>query len=513
MKLRTVCLSLAMAIGVFSCRADDQPAVDIPQEIERQVLRLTEGGFWGTVVVARGDQEIYRGTFGLADYRSRPHDEKTRYEIASVSKQFVSVAIYRLAEQGLLDVEDPIGDYFSSLPAPHRDITIHQLLTHTSGLPENFVLPYNSTATRDELIRSMARFDLLAEPGSVYAYCNGGYAVLAALIEIVSGDTFEQYLTDQVFSVAGLEHTSFVGQPVPAGAQDAHRLGRSGYSQIASDWHSGWGYKGMGGIVATADDLLRWTQALADETLLSDESKERMWAPTPVSAYMASGWKLNRLRGQRALTHGGGVEGFGTMLTYLRDEDITIAVLSNNGKHLYGIQALILELLLPIPPVEAVLDARDQELSEHQSVMLHDQVGSIKVRSLPDQSHLELRVVNTREDTPVAILTVPRAAAAFILDEVDALGEPSPSVPLGLRQELGVYFYAYEKDIPVEIDGLKIEVTPGWPRAGPPGAVHEPGIQLWFNHEERMFSPIILRLGHRAANHLAEELREHLREE
>lgn len=512
-KLNTVALSLTLVAGILSHWARAQADVDIANEIERQVLSLTDGGFWGTIVVARGDEELYRGAFGLADYRSRLHSENTRYEIASVSKQFVSVAIFRLAEQGLLDIHDPIGKHFPSLSAPHNQITIYQLLTHTSGLPSDFVLPYNSTATRDELIRSLPQFDLIAEPGTMYVYCNGGYAVLAALIESVSGVMFEQYMKDEVFSVAGLEHTGFVGQPVPEGAEDAHRLNRYGYTRIASDWHSGWGYKGMGGIVATADDLVRWMRALKGDRLLQDTSREMMWKPAPVSEHVACGWILQRLRGQRAVTHGGSVEGFVTLLTSLRDEDLTIAILTNQRRYVYAIQEIILEQLVHIPKLSAVLDARDQELSEHEAVKLRDQVGSIGVRIAPDQSHIELRILNARDDSAVATVNVPFAAARYILNEADALGEPSPSTPPGLRQELGVYFHAYEKDAPVQLDGLKLEIRPGSAKPGVPQAEQEPGMQIWINHEEHMFTPIIIRLGHRGAYQLAEQLRANLPEE
>ena len=505
MKQNTVFV-LLVVVGMLTHWARSQPDVDIASEIQRQVLSLTDGGFWGTVLVARGDEELYRGTFGLADYQSSLHAQNSRYEIASVSKQFVSVAIFRLTEQGLLGIDDPIGKYFKALPVPYNEITIYQLLTHTSGLPGDFVLPYNSTATREEFVRSMTRFDLLAEPGTLYIYCNGGYALLAALIESVSGNTYEQYMMDEVFHAAGLKHTGFVGQPVPVDAHDAHRLGRLGHTRIASDWHSGWGYKGMGGVVTTADDLVRWMLALKDNTLLKESSREIMWKPSPVSEHIACGWMLQRMRGQRALTHSGGIEGFATLLTYLRDEDITIVILSNRGKFIYSVQEIVLEQLVPIPPLRAVLDARNQELSEHHGVLLLDQVGSIRVSDAPDQSHIELRIINTLDESTVATVSVPFEAAAFIVDEADALGEPSPATPPGLRQELGVYFYAYEKDIPVQLDGLKLEVRPGSLKRGNLSE-QEPGIQLWIHHEEQMFVPIILRLGHLAAQDLADQLR------
>ncbi len=507
MILKSIITSFLVMSAVFICDARSQSHAEFAAELDKQVLGLTQGTFWGTIVVARGEEVMYRQTFGAADYHTQPHGPTTRYEIASVSKQFVSVAIYRLAERGRLQLDDPIGIYFESLPSPYRDISIDQLLTHTSGLPSDYVFPYDSTATRDEFVDAMTAHELIAEPGALYNYCNGGYAVLAALIEIVSGSAFEQHLKDEVFDVARLKHTSFVGQHVPEGAHDAHRLARDGSTRIASDWHSGWGYKGMGGIVTTADDLIRWMRALSDESLLSDESKRKMWAPTPASKYVASGWRLNRLRGQRALTHGGGVQGFGTLLTHLRDSGVTVVILSNNGKHLYAMQELILEQLVPIPPVDAVINAQGQSLSEHEGVILNDQMGSIEVSNSPDGSHLMLRVLNRQNETSVASLHVPRTAAAFILDEIEALGEPARATLSGSSQELGVYFYAYDKQAPVEINGLKLDVVAGWARSKNSSPNQTNGIQLWFHHEERMFIPVILRLSHHAAYQVGEQIR------
>ncbi|MFG0315153.1 MAG: serine hydrolase domain-containing protein [Phycisphaerales bacterium] len=507
MKLKLVVMSFLVLSATITCAARSQSHADFAGELDKGVLGLTQGTFWGTIVVTRGEEQMYRQTFGAADYHSQPHGPATRYEIASVSKQFVSVALYRLAEQGLLQSDDPIGVYFESLPKPYRDITIDQLLTHTSGLPSDFVFPYDSTATRDEFVDAMPAHELIADPGVFYSYCNGGYAVLAAVVEVASGRTFEQYLKDEVFDVARLKHTSFIGQPVPEGVHDAHRLARDGSTRIASDWHSGWGYKGMGGIVTTADDLIRWTRALSGESLLSEESKQIMWAPTPASPYVASGWRLNRLRGQRALSHGGGVQGFGTLLTHLRDSGVTIVILSNSGKYLYAIQELILEQLVPIPPVDAVINAQGQTLSEHEGVILNDQMGSIEVSNSPDGSHLMLRVLNRQNDTSVASLHVPRTAAAFILDEIKALGEPAKATLSGSSQELGVYFYAYDKEAPVEINGLKLDVVAGWAGSKNTSPNQANGIQLWFHHEERMFIPVILRLSHHAAYQVGEQIR------
>src|SRR5450432_2777189 len=170
--------------------------------------------FRGNVLVEQNGKVLLRKSYGLADESWKiPNTVDSRFEIASVTKQFTAVAILQLAEAGRLSIQDPISKFYLQAPASWKGITVEELLNHTSGLPNNEVknftkglaVPY----TIEELIQTFRDRPLIAPPGTKWAYTNTEYYLLAYLIERLSGQDYGTYVADHIFKPLGMLHSGF----------------------------------------------------------------------------------------------------------------------------------------------------------------------------------------------------------------------------------------------------------------------------------------------------------------
>src|ERR1700720_2975078 len=197
--------------------------------LDRYMARLAAYGYSGSVLVARGGRVLLHQGYGLADRaRRRPYTAETLFDVASISKQFTAAAILALEMAGKLAVEDPLGKFFPGAPADKAPITLTHLPPHPPGLRDPFGEEYEPV-TRQELLRRVFASRLLGPPGRRYRYSNGGYSVLAAGVEVASGQTYDDYLRGRLFEPAGMRHTGF-RLPPPALALLAH-----GYT-AGGDW-------------------------------------------------------------------------------------------------------------------------------------------------------------------------------------------------------------------------------------------------------------------------------------
>ena len=282
-------------------------------------------GFSGVVLVARGDRILLRRAYS-DDPRVTP---ESAFWIGSMTKQFAASAILRLQEQGALSVADPISKHVPGVPADKQHITIHHLLTHTSGLGNRYVA--DGIVDRDQAVRAILALPLESSPGT-YAYSNDGYALLGVLISIVSGGPYEQYLREQLLFPAGMARSGFWGEPpAPGEAVLAPvRQARGPAMRVPN-----WGYRGTTGIRSTVEDLYRWHRALQGEGLLARSSMESMFAPhvqrSETQAY-GYGWQVVRTGlGMRLLAHSGaesGLDHYASIRRYV-DEDLVFVLLSN----------------------------------------------------------------------------------------------------------------------------------------------------------------------------------------
>jgi CubicO group peptidase (beta-lactamase class C family) len=231
-------------------------------------------GFSGAVLIARGDSILYERSRGAAA-RTGIAPGRLAFWLASDSKQFTATAVMRLAETGRLRVEDSLGRFFPRVPPDKRAITVHQLLTHTSGLPHAYAA--DGIPERDRAVAAILGLRLRSPPGAGYSYSNDGYTLLAAIVEAASGLPFDRYLTDSLFARAGLGHTGLWGHEDPATriatVPDPSRL-RAQRFTIFRDGHSvaNWGYRGCTGAWSTPRDVHAWIQALRSGRVLGERA-------------------------------------------------------------------------------------------------------------------------------------------------------------------------------------------------------------------------------------------------
>jgi CubicO group peptidase (beta-lactamase class C family) len=276
---------LAICLGATAAAQSPREIVRGPlgKQLDGHVSRLEGLGFAGVVLVEKDGVVILKKGYGLANRAtSQRFTAQTPFDIGSVTKQFTAAAVLKLEMQGKLRVSDPISRFFDGVPADKQAITLHYLLTHTSGLENGFGDDYDAMS-RDALVAKALASKLQSAPGSRFSYSNAGYSLLGAIIEKVSGQPYEQFLQDQLFRPAGMTKTGY-RLPRWKSAELAH-----GY-QGDSDWGTPldhpwapdgpwWNLRANGGMLSTAEDLNRWREALEGDRILSAEAKAKMVTP------------------------------------------------------------------------------------------------------------------------------------------------------------------------------------------------------------------------------------------
>jgi CubicO group peptidase (beta-lactamase class C family) len=257
-------------------------AQPVPPAAEAMDRWLVATQFRGNVLVAKGGAVLLRKGDGLADRENGvPYGPDTVFTVGSITKQFTAAAILKLEMQGKLRVEDPIGTYLPGVPEDKQAITIHQLLTHTSGLDSDFAKDFDPVP-RDAYVKTILASTLRSRPGEIYFYANSGYSLLGAIVEIASGTSYEAYLHDNLFIPAGMRETGYklpgwAASRIAVGYRDGKRWGRLTEKPWAADGPY-WALRANGGIHSTLDDMLRWHVALTGEAVLSSVEKNKMYA-------------------------------------------------------------------------------------------------------------------------------------------------------------------------------------------------------------------------------------------
>ena len=309
----------------------------------QEVLDLAHkyGQFNGSALVAENGKVVYKGAFGMANVEwGIGNTPDTKFRLGSITKQFTATAILQLVEQGKIKLDAKLTEY---LPEYRKDtgdkVTIHHLLTHTSGIPSYTSLPgFFENVSRnpykvDEFVKKYASGDLEFEPGSKFSYNNSGYFLLGAIIEHVTGKSYEQVLKQNIFDPLGMKNTGY----------DHHNTiipkRASGYS--LTPVVSNAAYLDMsipyaaGSLYSTVEDLYLWDQALYTDKVLSVASKELMYKPF-LQNY-AYGWAIRNASFKvnnndvPTIAHGGGINGFTTIIVRFPKEKNLIVMLDNTG--------------------------------------------------------------------------------------------------------------------------------------------------------------------------------------
>jgi len=304
-------------------------------KVAAEYFKTNEPG--GVISIFKNGNEIYKKAFGLANLESTiPMNSDMVFEIGSITKQFTAVAILQLVEQGKLHLNDPIFQYLPDYPVHGKQITIHQLLTHTSGIPNYTNMPQWANVWRNDLspeetLNLFKNQPLDFKPGSQFNYTNSGYVVLGLLIEKVAGMPYAKYIEQFLFKPAGMSHTQF-------GSRNAIISNRvqgyqKGETYVNAEYLSFSQPYAAGALMSTASDLQLWNKAIRKGKLISKESlalaitnyKDGM----DKNINYGYGWQTNSLYGSPTWEHGGGIFGFVSYVQYFPLEDLNIVVLTN----------------------------------------------------------------------------------------------------------------------------------------------------------------------------------------
>ncbi|MBB6171344.1 CubicO group peptidase (beta-lactamase class C family) [Nocardiopsis mwathae] len=294
-----------------------------------------------TALAARHGEIVYCKGIGFADRESNIGAEcDTVYDIGSITKQFTAAAILKLEMAGELATSDPLSDFVDGLPEDKQDITLHRLLTNTSGLVEQIGDDYDAQS-RDGILAAAARSDLLSAPGTEYHYSNVGYSVLAAVIEMVSGIGYEEYLSRYLFVPAGMAHTGYVlpnwertqvaveydAEGTPKGRPNDHLWDTDGPY---------WNLRGNGGILSTAPDMFRWHVALDGHGILSEAAKKKLFEPHVLEddgeTHYGYGWVVMVQDERKVVWHNGGNGSSYAEFARLIDEGVAVFWSTNHAE-------------------------------------------------------------------------------------------------------------------------------------------------------------------------------------
>ena len=291
-------------------------------EFDRVLWQFARFGFSGVVLVLKDGEPVLRRSYGFGRREAGVRNTvSTPFPIASVTKQFIAAAILRLQMDGRVRTSDPVSKYLGKFPGERGEPTIEELLTHTSGI----IHPETSFASHDssEFVKKLKTFPRESEPGK-YRYSNGGYSLLAAIIEQASGIPFEVYLQKKLFQPAGMACTGFTITPEAALGYEMdekwvseasspsllRRILGIGYRpefRLARPIPDDWSTRASGGIVTTVGDIEKWERTLEKNDVLSVDATEGMFTPRippPVSeGAQAYSWIIERTPGGKRVVY------------------------------------------------------------------------------------------------------------------------------------------------------------------------------------------------------------------
>ena len=288
--------------------------------------------FNGSVIVSKNDKIVFSAGYGMANFEhSIPNSPITKFRIGSITKQFTAMAVLVLQEQDKLSTSDPISKHLEDVPDTWQPITIHHLLTHTSGIPSftgmsdygpKMMLPQ----TVEQMVERFRDKPLDFPPGSKYRYSNSGYYLLGAIIESASGESFASYLRSAVLDPLELNDTGYetFAAVLPHRATGYERFGDSIRHAPFLDMSQPYS---AGALYSTVDDLVRWDNALRAKKLLSERGYEAYYRPEKDD--YAYGWKVTTENGRKTISHGGGINGFGSYILRVPEESLCVVVISN----------------------------------------------------------------------------------------------------------------------------------------------------------------------------------------
>lgn len=321
--------------------ATDAPMPAAPLLIDREYAMLNGKKAAGIAVLAARDGKIvYEKGFGYANIAGdEPITPETKFRIGSITKQFLGAAILKLQEEGKISVHDKLSKF---LPGFQKgdEVTIHHLLTHTSGIhsytnKESFIATVTSPITEDSLVSLIQNEPYDFEPGERFLYNNSGYFLLGHIIRKVTGKSFGDYLGSAFFQPLGMTNTGVYEASLKLSREAMGYKKENGEYKADINWDMSWA-GGAGALYSNVRDLYVWNEALFAGKVISKESLNAAFTPvilnngkTPVEPKYGYGWGIGSFRGVEVLEHGGGLHGFSTRIARYPSQNLTVIMLTN----------------------------------------------------------------------------------------------------------------------------------------------------------------------------------------
>ena len=302
------------------------------------VKKVAQQQFSGSVLIASRGQVVLSKGYSMADWeRQGPNTPDTRFYLGSTTKQFTAMAILILQERGKLHVRDSLCTYIASCPSAWKPVTIANVLTHTSGIPQldDSILP---TTTPQSWIAAFNGLSLVYAPGSEFSYCSVCYQILGYVVAQASGESYSAFLQQAIFDPLKMKDS---------GSGDAsytsvrnHAIGYAGWQVLDVDAGMTIDPRlsflfGSGLVYSSAEDMYLWDQALSHHTLLSQRTLDEAFTPYVASQYAGSsygyGWFIGHspVAGHKLIWHDGKIPGFRSYIGRYPDDGVTIIIVSN----------------------------------------------------------------------------------------------------------------------------------------------------------------------------------------
>ncbi len=328
-------ICILMVLVIFGCKIPDQAKVD-------RIFENYTGDVPGAaVMVIKDGKPIFSKAYGLADLEKKTEVQtQTNFRLASVTKQFTAMCVMKLVENGKLNYSTSLADLIPGFPDYGKNITIQNLLQHTSGLiAYESLIPDSATiqvSDKDVLNIMKTQDSTYFPPGSNYRYSNSGYAVLANIIESSSGQTFAEFLAENIFNSLGMVNSVAFKKNVSTVKHRAFGYANTDSGFVFKDQSLTSAVLGDGGIYTSIEDLYKWDQALYTDKLVKNETLAQAFEPGVLSNGVAFdygfGWRIDEYKGLFRIHHTGSTSGFRNVIQRYPDEKFTVIILTNRAE-------------------------------------------------------------------------------------------------------------------------------------------------------------------------------------
>ena len=357
--VRFIFLTIAVVIlGTVTSGAQEiLKTKDTSTKINNYLSNGADNGFSGAILVVKEGELIINKGYGLANKDSNIlNNPNTIFDIGSNTKQFTSTAVLKLVDLGELVLTDSLSKFFNELPIDKQNITIHQLLTHSAGFLESLGRDF-SEISQKEFFENIFASKLLSEPGEKYSYSNTGYSILGRIIELASGQSYEAFLNEYLFTPAGMLQTGYL-LPKWDTIQISHGYNRniieseSTITRYQETKDVNWHLKGNGGINSTQNDMLLWHEALKNHTIISKELFSKLTTPhipSPKGTYhYGYGWVIKTSKNNtNRISHNGSNGAFSHSIIWYPTEDLYIVYATNaNSSKVEGLAKVVENMIL-----------------------------------------------------------------------------------------------------------------------------------------------------------------------